>query len=211
MDAAKDVLRQYLRGRKISSGIKTFGDAQKYAEGLAGTLAKVLGSDFSEVTEDELADVLRTVLRRAYDDAASMAMTAQYAQNAKLRLQLGALRAEFDAAEVESLAQELAGKAVTGEFVEHLLQKDLIGAIDETIRRNAEARQDMGLEVHIVRTYSDVGLRSGTKYAEDCEWCISRCGEWDNYREAYDAGCFERHPGCLCTIDYTVGTTHSVF
>ena len=105
---------------------------------------------------------------------------------------------------------QLAGKIAAPGLVKNLIKQSTIGAVDETIRRNAEAREEMGLDVSIVRTYSDVGLRAGTKYSEDCEWCLERCGEWDNYKDAKDAGCFERHPGCLCMIDYHVGKTHSV-
>lgn len=210
MDDGKVILRNYMRSRKIGKGISTFSDAQKEAEKLGKLVADALGNDFSDVTEDELALAIKAVLTRAYSDSAAGAAVAQRIQNSKLKLGIGSLQAEFDPAEADKIAQELAGKLVSGDFVAHLVQKVTVGAVDETIRKNAEARQDMGLEVHISRTYSDVGLRSGTKYAEECQWCLERCGEWDNYQDAYNAGAFERHPGCLCYIDYHVGKTHTV-
>lgn len=210
MDDAKVILRNYLRGKKATNGIKSYGDAQDYAGKLGRILADALGNDFDGVDEASLSQVLRTVLKRAYDDSTTAAASAQRWQNARAKLGIGTLRAEFDPADADKVAEELAGKIVEAGFVQNLLSQKTLGAVDETIRKNAEAHEEMGLEVHIVRTYSDVGLRSGTKYSEDCEWCLSRCGEWDNYKDAYDAGCFERHPGCLCVIDYHVGKTHTV-
>lgn len=210
MENAKVILRNYMRSKKAVRDIGTFGEAQNYAEKLGKALADVLGNDFEGVAEEDLASVLRVVLKKVYDDSAVAAASAQYRQNQKAKLGIGILRAEFDPADADRIAEELAGKIAAPGLVENLIKQNSIGAVDETIRRNVEAREEMGLEVHIVRTYSDVGLRAGTKYSEDCEWCLSRCGDWDNYREAYDAGCFERHPGCLCEIDYHVNKTHTV-
>lgn len=210
MDDGKVMLRKYMRGKKIGKEIATFADAQKQAEQLGQLLADTLGSDFSDVSEVELAAALKLVLRHAYDDSTSVAAMAQRAQNGKLKANIGALRGEFDPAEADKIAEELAGKLVTAEYVTGIIQKATVGAVDETVRKNAEARENMGFEVHISRTYSDVGLRNGTKYSEDCQWCLERCGDWDNYQDAYNAGCFERHPGCLCIIDYQVGKTHTM-
>lgn len=210
MDDVKTILRNYARSKKAVRDIDTFGAAQNYAEKLGNILADAIGTDFEDIAEEDLALVLRSVLKRAYDDSAVAAASAQHRQNQKAKLGIGTLRAEFDPANADKVAEELAGKIVEPGFVQNLIKQKTIGAVDETIRRNAEAREEMGLEVSIVRKYSDVGLRAGTKYSEDCAWCLERCGEWDNYKDAKDAGCFERHPGCLCEIDYHVGRTHSV-
>lgn len=210
MEDAKVILRNYLRNKKMMRDIAGFEDAQKYAESLGKALADALGNDFTEVDEADLAMLLQPLLRRAYDDSATGAMMAQRSANKKAKLSIGTLRPEFDPDYADKMAEELAGKLVDIRFVQNLIDQRTLGAVDETVRKNAEAHEEMGLDVHIVRTYSDVGLRAGTKYSEDCQWCLSRCGDWDNYREAYDAGCFERHPGCLCVIEYQVGKTHTV-
>ena len=210
MEDAKVILRNYLRSKKMAREITGFEDAQKYAESLGKALASALGNDFTDIDEADLAMALQPLLRRAYDDSATVAMMAQLSVNQKAKLNIGTLRPEFDPDYADKMAEELAGKLVDIRFVQNLVNQRTLGAVDETVRKNSEAHAEMGLDVHIVRTYSDVGLRAGTKYSEDCHWCISRCGDWDNYREAYDAGCFERHPGCLCVIDYHVGKTHTV-
>lgn len=209
MDADK-IVRAYMKAHKTLKGIKTYNDAQLYAEAVGKNATDALGEyDFTNVSESELSAVLRLLMRQAHFDASSAAKVAQRLQNEAAGLGVGVLEAAFDPANVDKVAAELAGKAVTKAFVGNLLQQQTVGAVDDTIKRNSEAHDSMGLRVHIVRKYSDVGLRDGTPYAEPCQWCLSRCGEWDNYKEAYNAGCFERHPGCLCEIDYEVGKTHT--
>lgn len=100
-------------------------------------------------------------------------------------------------------------RTVSKAAAEIILARETTRAFDETIRINAEVNAEMGLETRITRTYGDVGLHAGTPYAQDCEWCLARCGEWTNVEEAKAAGVFERHPGCQCTVDYKVGKTHT--
>ena len=209
MDKDK-LLRIYLKARDRTRS-ESYADAQDYALKLGDIIAKALGDmDLSEVSEDEISDLLRPVLRQAQTDAISAARLAQQAQNKSAKLGLGVLDADADMAVAETVAGQMAGRAITEEYIAKLVNGRLQSVIDETQRKNAKAQEDMGLDVHIVRKYSDLGLRSGTKYAEPCKWCLDRCGEWTNYQEAYEAGCFERHDGCCCQIDYDVYDTHTV-
>ena len=158
--------KKILKSRKPPD-IKTFLDAQMYAE--------QLGEDIMETITEEMTE--------------------------------DPLEPEFNARRrTANLVSDIIEAPLTAP---KLVEKELVGLVDDTVRINAEAREELGLTTHITRTYSDVGLRSGTKYSEDCEWCKSRCGSWDNYRDAYEAGAFERHPGCLCEIDYHVKNTHT--
>lgn len=210
MDAGK-VLREFLKVHKGASGIKTFLDAQLYAEDVGDEVVGAFGGiDFEETEADDLMQALLPVLKRAYGDSAKAAAMAQRIVDQKAGLGLAALEPDFDAAVVTDLAESLAGRSISKEFFANAIKKETVGAVDKTIQQNAEARQELGLQTHITREYSDRGLRSGTKYAEDCQWCLDRCGEWFDYQEAYKAGCFERHPGCVCIIDYQVGKTHTI-
>ena len=206
---AEKVTREYSRLNKPPRGIKTFAEAQEYSDKAGRTLAKALGNGFEDMDEDEIASLLKAVLKRPFRDSAAATALAQKAQIDAAGLGINALTAEYDEAKALALAQELFGREVSMEFVENLLSRETLRAFDETIRINAEANGDMGLQTHITRTYGDVGLRAGTPYAEDCQWCLSRCGEWFSYLEAYYAGVFERHPGCACEIEYKVGKTHT--
>lgn len=209
MDAEK-IVRAYMKAHKSLKGIKSYTDAQLYAENAGKNAAEALGEyDYTDVEQSELSMVLRILLRQTHHDASSAARIAQRLVNEQAGIGVGVLTATFDPTEADKIAEELVGRAVTKEFVQTILQQKAVGAVDETIRKNSEAQDNMGLKVHIVRKYSDVGLRDGTPYAEPCQWCLSRCGEWSSYSDAYQAGCFERHPGCLCEIDYEVGKTHT--
>ena len=95
MEDAKVILRNYMRSKKAVRDIGTFGEAQNYAEKLGKALADVLGNDFEGVAEEDLASVLRVVLKKVYDDSAVAAASAQYRQNQKAKLGIGILRADL--------------------------------------------------------------------------------------------------------------------
>lgn len=210
MDEDKRILQLYSRTRPTPERIRSFKDAQELAESLGDVLTKAAADiDFAAMTEEEIVAVLSPVMKEAYSDAVKAGSDATYARIKSANLGLRTIEPEYNAAIAKGIAKDLAGKEVSEEYFRNLVTNKIVQGVDETLRMNAEAHNDMGLEVRIVRTYSDLGLRQGTPYAEPCQWCLDRCGEWDDYRDAFDAGCFERHPGCCCQIDYDVGTTHT--
>lgn len=71
---------------------------------------------------------------------------------------------------------------------------------DDFIKENAELRDQLGFKQVITREYDGVGLAGGKV---QCNWCVGRAGTYYSYKEAYEAGAFERHTGCGCTIDWT--------
>lgn len=73
-------------------------------------------------------------------------------------------------------------------------------ASDATLKKNASAAANAGLEVRVTRTYDGVGLNHGK---DRCQWCLDRCGENMTIEEAYRIGAFQRHDGCGCVIEYT--------
>lgn len=210
MAEAERIVRIFMTARNRAKKVRSFLDAQEYAEMLGDSIAKALnGIDFENLTEEEIIAMLNPVMRQAYDDAARVSATVVKAQTQKAGLGINALPSEYNQDAVSDLAKQFVGKAITQDFARNAITKHVLAGVDDTIRRNAESQDNMGLNVHIKRTYSDVGLRRGTPYAEPCQWCLERCGEWTSYQAAYNAGCFERHDGCLCHIDYDVGRTHT--
>lgn len=195
--------KKILKSRKPPD-IKTFLDAQMYAEQLGEDIMETITE---EMTEDELIAALFPALKVAGKRVIDAAAIVQRLIDAAAGVGLAPLEPEFNARRrTANLVSDIIEAPLTAP---KLVEKELVGLVDDTVRINAEAREELGLTTHITRTYSGVGLRSGTKYSEDCEWCKSRCGSWDNYRDAYEAGAFERHPGCLCEIDYHVENTHA--
>lgn len=78
---------------------------------------------------------------------------------------------------------------------------------DDFLKENAAVREEMGLKQTVVRTYDDVGLHGGK---DPCQWCIERAGTYDSYREAEEAGAFQRHPGCGCIIETFTEAGHHI-
>lgn len=69
---------------------------------------------------------------------------------------------------------------------------------DDSLKENAFAANNVGLEVRVTRVYDGVGL-SGNR---QCQWCLDRCGDNMTLEEAYAKGAFQRHPGCGCELYY---------
>lgn len=203
------MLTAYSRGQKMRR-VHSFADAEDLADALGRTIGKMLDkTDYMDVTAAEIEATLLPVMKRAFGDASRATAAVQQAQLKALGLGVNALQADFDATALQQISEALVGRTVEQSYIENLLARRILQAVDDTIRKNAEANDEMGLKVHIKRTYSNWGLKHGTKYAEDCEWCKSRCGEWTDVRQAIADGCFERHDGCLCIIDYDVERTHT--
>lgn len=204
------ILRIYEAARKRSGKMRAFSDVQDYVLSLGDAVAKALnGIDFSAMTESEIVAVLNPILKRAHSDAVSAEVSMIRSAIKQAKLGISALAPQYSADAARKLARDFSARQVSLDYVRNAISRRIMESADETVRENAQVHYDMGLTVHIVRRYSSLGLRNGTPYAEPCQWCLDRCGEWDNYQEAYDAGCFERHDGCCCQIDYDVGGTHT--
>ena len=151
--------------------------------------------------------ILILIFLHNYDNVVKACRAAQGGVNRRARVGLGVLDADFDAEGVREIVSTILDtQEYTPDFVKNLIVNQSNKIVDRTIRTNAEAQSSTGLTVHIVRRYDDVGLHGGK---DPCQWCLKRAGDWDDYSEAYAAGCFERHPGCGCVIEYNVGRTHT--
>lgn len=183
--------------------------AQKYAQKTGQTMADVICQfvDVSTLTEETAVPLVTRALQANYSRIAKVCRKVQRATNERARLGLGLLDAEFDAQGAREVALSLVdAQEITKDYVRNLFVNHSNKIVDESMRRNAEAQEGVGVHVHITRKYDDVGLHDGK---DVCQWCLDREGDWDNYQEAYDAGAFERHPGCGCVIEYNVGKTHT--
>ena len=71
--------------------------------------------------------------------------------------------------------------------------------VDDSIKINAAAASNSGLDVKVSRFYDGIGLHNRKS---DCQWCLERQGNSMTYQEAFDKGAFQRHVGCGCIIEY---------
>jgi hypothetical protein len=146
-------------------------------------------------------------MKKNHEEVVRVCARAQNDMYRKAGVGLNALTPEFNAEKARGIAQVITdAEEVTDDYMRNLVKNNALGVVDDMIRINSEASENVGLYVHIVRKYDDVGLHNGK---DVCQWCMEREGEWDNYQEALAAGAFERHPGCGCVIDYHVGKTHT--
>lgn len=216
MADVNQILRTY--GKRLSKNVRLkylaehaygYKDAEEFADKAGSLLCDVLKMymDPSTVTQEEAVRIFSAVMRKNYSDVVDVCNRVQRRMYADIGVGLGPLTPEFNADRVKRLATAITdAETVSDEYVKNLVVNGSRSVVDDAIRVNAAASDSMGMAVHITRKYDDVGLHNGK---DQCEWCLERCGEWDDYQEAYDAGCFERHPGCGCVIEYHVGKTHT--
>lgn len=197
--------------KALAENAADFRDVARYAAGSVDELTAAItaAGDIAGLQESELTELLDAGLRANHADVVRICRKVQRRINDRARLGIGTLTPEYDSRTATSVAQALTEAAVTNDALLAQLKKAVLGVVDESIKRNFEAAGEIGLNVKITRRYDNVGLRSGTKHAEDCQWCLAREGTWDNVDEAEAAGAFERHPGCGCVITYDVGKTRT--
>lgn len=197
--------------KALAENAADFRDVARYAAWSVDelTAAVTAAGDIAALPESELTELLDAGLRANHADVVRICRKVQRRINDRARLGIGTLTPEYDSRTATSVAQALTEAAVTNDALLAQLKKAVLGVVDESIKRNFEAAGEIGLNVKITRRYDNVGLRSGTKHAEDCQWCLAREGEWDNVDEAEAAGAFERHPGCGCVITYEVSKTRT--
>ena len=202
------MMRNDKQAQSLAEAARDMKSAEKYAERAGDNMMRAIKNsvELSGMSEEEAKPIVTALLNKVHNDAVRIAQRAQRNINERAGNGLGTLAAEFDKHLAETIAEDVAGKELTDGYIRNRIIHSARKAVDDTIAANARAHEDMGLVVHITRTYDDVGLHDGK---DQCEWCLERCGEWDNYEDAYNAGAFERHPGCGCIIDYHVGKTHT--
>ena len=69
---------------------------------------------------------------------------------------------------------------------------------DDFQKSNVEQMQALGVRAIVHREYDGVGLHDGKL---PCQWCIDRAGTYESVGSAQEAGAFERHDGCGCTVE----------
>ena len=208
-------LRNRLRNgamlRRLAQKAATYADAQAFAKAAGEELFATLNRmcDVSQISQDELSEILTAMLRETHSEISRVCRRVQVNINEIAGLDgLGVLEPEFNQERAGGIATAITDSVqdVAPEYIRNLIVNNTVSNVDESIRRNSSAHESMGLKVHIVRKYDHVGLHGGK---EECPWCLDRAGDWTNYAEALSAGAFERHPGCGCMIEYHVGKTHT--
>lgn len=202
-------LQKNVRLKALAEKAWSYEDAHKFADEAANLLCDVLKlyMDPATVTYDDAVRIFEATMQKNYSEVTKVCAKVQRGMYRNAGVGLNALTPEFNADKARGLATVVTeSEEITDDYLRNLVKNNALGVVDDMIRINSQASENVGLFVHIVRRYDDVGLHGGK---DVCQWCMDREGEWDNYQEALAAGAFERHPGCGCMIDYHVGKTHT--
>ncbi len=196
--------------RKIEEGTATMVDADIYASQLAECYNTSIGEVLGKATVEEYKEAVNTVLPKGFHQITdrindcTMEIIDRQLQDAGIGMK--AVPAEYDTRKERKVTEEIQKAAEKAEEVSQVepvasqqIESFAQNAAVNTIRKNAEAQSNAGIEALVTRRYDGVGVHMRK---DPCEWCLSRCGENMPYSEAYSKGAFERHPGCHCEIFY---------
>lgn len=196
--------------KKLIDETATYLDADKYALEVAKGLGKALSDNlqWGALSEDEYREVISQVLpaglESTYETVSDYAGAVQRGLNERYEIKLKVLKPNINAEDILNITSK-AKTAKQYDEVSGTVNQDAMNfaqnVATKMMKENAGFQKNVGYEIRVVRKYDDRGLHRGTKYAEPCQWCLDREGEWD-YDSAQSFGVFERHPGCECLIIY---------
>lgn len=192
--------------KKLEQGTATQEDLQKYASRLGQNAGREIADMLEARGTADTAQWILQQLRDAHDEVTEYADSVQKLQYEAIGVGLAPVSPAYDHVTAENLTSEIERIVAMELQRSEILKKTEAYAQDVADRHmdaNAAAASGAGLEVKVSRKYDGRGLRSGTKHAEACRWCLSRECTNLSYQEAYAKGAFERHEGCHCVITYT--------
>lgn len=201
-------IRKLLK-KKMNSTV-TYLDADKYAIATAKALGKALADNLIDETLSTadyraiVAEALPDGLKATRSTVNYFTESAQRALNKSAKINLKVVMPAIDTEAITTTTAK-ALKATAYSEVSGVVTQDSMSFAQNVavkmMKENANFQHNVGYDIKVIRQYDDVGLHRGTKYAEQCDWCLEREGTWD-YDAALENGVFARHPGCSCTIVY---------
>lgn len=185
--------------------------ASKIASQTGMTTAEVLLSNLLElypdgnIPEDEARALIRPTMEHNHQYVLENALDAQDAMNAEAEVGLKPVAPEFDTEQAEKIVETVTGYDDISQHKKDITKSIEMASrktVDDTMRVNAEAHRNAGMDVSVTRIYDGIGVHDRK---DRCTWCLSRCGTNMSYSEAIAKGAFARHPGCGCEIYYKTG------
>lgn len=190
-------IERTLRKRSVS-----YEDAEEYAARLGELLAEALRGNITadvlpggKLTPELAAEILRPLLTGNYEQAADVAARIQTVLNRNAGLGMKGLQADLNTDRMEGIIQKASGYESFEESA-WVLDEPVVNftqnAVDETIRKNADAHFRIGLSPKIKRIVTGSG----------CKWCRSLAGTYDY---PVDREVYRRHERCRCLVLYDPG------
>ena len=196
--AKTDIVIADLQKRLSESGV-SYREAEEYAARIGELLSRALQENITaEILPDgkmplELAEeILRPLLTQNYEEASRVAAQVQKSLNQRAGLGMNALQPEVNEDRATGIIEKISsydsyedGAWLTGEPVVNYTQS----AVEDTIRKNADAHFEAGLSPKIKR------IATGGC----CRWCRSLAGTYDY---PVDRDVYRRHENCRCLVLY---------
>ena len=188
---------------KLKSGAASYADLLNYSKRVGVHLTETLMSQLMSaypngIPPDVIDAILPPALREQCQTVLDGAKRVQRIVNGNAGINLQPVDVPVDEDRIAGLVDHVKSSGFMDE-TENLITNLAESHVDDAIKDNASFQLDSGMEVTVTRTYDDVGVNHGK---DECQWCLSRCGENVPYKEALAMGMFQRHPGCGCIIEY---------
>lgn len=180
----------------------TYSDAYEYAFRYGEHFVSALNElEIEEWLFGTAMEVFEPSIMEMYSNIGDVCATIQINKNDADGLGLAPQIDVYDIYDTKSLVGNIVENPATlSQEITTFAEK----IVDKTQKKNADFLLDSGLKIRVSREYDGVGLRRGTKSAENCAWCLERAGTrvFKNATQAGESGMFARHSGCNCSIDY---------
>lgn len=200
----KEVARLY---SKAIDGVMTYDEAGRFASMLGEEIGGIIFNNLSDafptgvVVAEDIMELIPSALRGEYSYVTRAIEAAQTTINKKAKVGLKAIVPDFDIERATGIARDVAQAgtlSVVRKTLPQMTENLSRHMVDQAIKANMAAHNNLGLETTVIREYNDVGLHGGK---DDCEFCLERAGTW-SYRDAMANDVFRRHKGCKCDITY---------
>ena len=186
---------------RIRDGTASLKDAHAYAERLGEDLSRAL---VNTLTPEALPNetlyyniAQRTIipgLQNNYNLVNDAAEIIQKGLDAKNKIGLGVVRAEFPLERINGLIDKITQNTVPVDMVIRWLQEPIINNseafADDFVRSNASFRSKAGLKATITRIADP----------KCCDWCAALEGTYEYGKQPEDI--YRRHEFCRCVVTY---------
>lgn len=193
--------------KKIKSGAVNYVDLGLYSKALGDVVSQKIAKYVGDgIPDEELEEFSSKLLIPTYKQMQRTTLGACKSAQLVINKAAGIGLIPVDVALDESRTihiQERFEEAETFDEVAFLTNSNVArsisrGAVNDSIRANANAQERAGLGILLSR-YDGSGC---------CDWCSSVTGTFTSFDSLPD-GFWAIHRGCSCTIDYKVGRTQS--
>lgn len=192
---------------KLDNKSATYKDAATYSKKLGDSMAKGIADNIQGgIPDDELVEFAEACLVPVYTQSQKTMLgiceEIQQGYNEKAGIGLNPVKVAVDNDRTYNLRNRFE-KATSFDEVAFLTGENVCrsitrGAVQDSIKENAEFQKESGIDIVISRTED----------GNCCDWCASVCGTFNSIKDL-PKDFWKIHRNCTCVIDYHVGNTNA--